>query len=111
MPGSQKLIVHDEARELLRMVVPIADGIRFGDLANQMQRSAISVISNIAEGKGSGTDKNYAKFIRIARASVNELEAQLEIAADLGNNSAAAILLANRIGRRLTALLRYLTPD
>ena len=48
-------------------------------LVDQMRRSAISVISNIAEGYGRGTDKDLTHFLYVARGSANELSAQIEL--------------------------------
>ena len=48
-------------------------------LVDQMRRSAISVISNIAEGYGRGTDKDLTHFLYMARGSANELSAQIEL--------------------------------
>jgi four helix bundle protein len=52
-------------------------------LSQQMRRAAVSVPSNIAEGKGHRTDKGFANFLFHARGSLLELETQLEIARDL----------------------------
>ena len=52
-------------------------------LTSQMQRSAISIPSNIAEGKHRGTRKDFTQFLRIAFASGAELETQIEIAKQL----------------------------
>lgn len=49
-------------------------------LASQMKRSAISIPSNIAEGRYRGTRNDYARFLRISFASGAELETQIEIA-------------------------------
>lgn len=53
-------------------------------LSNQIQRSAISIPSNIAEGWARGTSKEYSRFIDISRGSLAELETQLFIAKELG---------------------------
>jgi len=49
-------------------------------LADQMQRAAVSIGSNIAEGQERGSTLEFIRFLRIARASTGELETQLIIA-------------------------------
>ena len=52
-------------------------------LTSQMRRSAISIPSNIAEGKLRGHDKELRQFLFIAFGSGGELETQIEIAKSL----------------------------
>lgn len=52
-------------------------------LLNQIRRSAISVLSNIAEGFESGSDAKFANYLRIAKGSSGECRAQLYLAYDL----------------------------
>ena len=49
-------------------------------LASQMQRAAVSIPSNIAEGHTRGYTKEYVHHLSMARASLAELQTQLEIA-------------------------------
>lgn len=53
-------------------------------LTSQIRRSAISVPSNIAEGSQRGTNKEFARFILIAKGSLAELQTQLIISTKLG---------------------------
>lgn len=53
-------------------------------LCDQMTRAAISIASNIAEGDERITNKESLRFIVIARASLAELETQVEIAHEIG---------------------------
>lgn len=55
---------------------------KFG-LAGQMQRCAVSIPSNIAEGNKRATAKDYVQFLRIAKGSAAELETQLILARDI----------------------------
>ena len=48
-------------------------------LSDQMRRAAISIPSNIAEGHGRQTSKEFKQFLSISKGSVCELETQLEI--------------------------------
>jgi four helix bundle protein len=52
-------------------------------LTSQLRRSAVSVPSNIAEGYGRGARSEYARFLKISRGSLNELETQLIISEQL----------------------------
>ena len=53
-------------------------------LADQIKRSAVSIPSNIAEGSGRNTTKEYIQFVYIALGSASELETQLIIGQNLG---------------------------
>jgi four helix bundle protein len=84
-------------------------------LAQQMRRAAVSVASNIAEGKGRRHDKEFRQFLFHARGSLLELETQLEIATKLeyltGKESSAVLALATQVGRSLAGLVNSLaTP-
>jgi four helix bundle protein len=64
-------------------------------LTSQMRRSAVSVPSNIAEGKGRFSRKELLQFLFYARGSLLELQTQITIARELG-------YLAAEEGTRLT---------
>ncbi len=66
-------------------------------LSSQMRRAAVSVPSNIAEGKGHRSDKEFLHFLFHARGSLLELQTQLLIAEELQ-------YLSREDGRRLSAM-------
>ena len=74
----------------------------------------MSVPMNIAEGAGRSTPPEFARFLSIAAGSLNELEYQLELAADLGFGSAdlGTDLRAEvaEIRAMVTALRRKVNP-
>jgi four helix bundle protein len=53
-------------------------------LSSQIQRAAVSVPSNIAEGHERQSTRSYVYHLNVARGSIAELETQIEIAARLG---------------------------
>ena len=52
---------------------------RFG-LTSQMRRASVSISSNIAEGSGRSSNKDFVRFVEIAYGSVMEVVSQLQIA-------------------------------
>jgi four helix bundle protein len=81
-------------------------------LAQQMRRAAVSIASNIAEGKGRRHDKEFRQFLFHARGSLLELETQLAIATKLeyltGKDSNEVQALATQVGRSLAGLVNSL---
>ena len=77
------LIVWQRAIDLVTEVYKVTDTFpmaeRYG-LVSQMRRCAVSIPSNIAEGRRRGTRKDFRQFLLIAYGSGAELETQLEIA-------------------------------
>ena len=83
MFGFEKLDVWqksvDLADEVYRLTRNFPDYEKFG-LASQMRRAAVSISSNIAEGSGRESKKDFARFLQIAYGSVMEVVSQLHIA-------------------------------
>jgi len=78
-------------------------------LTSQMRRSAVSVPSNIAEGKGRRSRRELVQFLFHARGSLLELRTQITIAQELGFLSQAdgesLTQLACEVGRLLNGLI------
>ena len=78
-------------------------------LTIQMRRAAVSIPSNIAEGKGRGTKRDFCHFLMQARGSLYELETQIELALDLNylSRAKASDLLkdCDEVGRILNGLI------
>src|SRR5450759_4285393 len=83
-------------------------------LASQMRRAAVSVPSNIAEGKGHRSDPEFVRFLFHARGSLLELQTQLVLARRLAYLSAEkADELCRKgdgIARGLNALINRFRP-
>lgn len=82
-------------------------------LTSQMQRAAVSIPSNIAEGKERQSDRDFARFITIALGSLAELETQFLISQRLGYldepTLQAITAQADEIGKMLRSLYRTLS--
>ena len=83
----RSLIVWQKSMELVKTVYKITNTFPqeelFG-LTSQIKRSVISIPSNIAEGKGRQTNKEFVQFLYIALGSLYELQTQMELAYELG---------------------------
>lgn len=82
MTTYKDLIVWQKSLKLVLSVYTLAGGFPKDELyglTSQMRRAAVSMPSNIAEGRRRGTDKEFRRFLAIAYASGAELETQIEI--------------------------------
>ncbi len=84
-------------------------------LTVQLRRAAVSVPSNIAEGKGRSTQKELAQFLCHSRGSLFEIETQINIARRLGYIDVAQADAIRektaRVGQLLNGLLRSIRPN
>jgi four helix bundle protein len=117
LKSHRELIAWQKAMLLVELVIPIARsiGTRPAGLAAQMEKAAMSVPMNIAEGYGRSSRAEYLHFLAIAAGSLRELETQLFIAqrSSLANHEKVtrALELADETGRVLHGLRKSLTPE
>jgi four helix bundle protein len=102
---------HALALEVYRLTGAFPAEERYG-LAAQLRRAVVSIASNIVEGSGRQSDGDMGRFLQMARGSLWELQAQLQLARDLGYvPGAVEARLAtevDEVGRMLVGLLGYL---
>jgi four helix bundle protein len=106
----EEMRVWNEAVEMAKAVYALQ--VRDKNLRDQVRRAAASVAANIAEGAGAGSDAEFARFVRYARRSCDEIRAHLRLASALGLIREAAVILAaaERTGKMLTRLIQALAP-
>ena len=83
----EDLIAWQKARELTREVYRVTRQGWFSKdygLSGQIQRAAVSIMSNIAEGFERGNPREFHQFLSVAKASCAEVRSQLYVALDVG---------------------------
>ena len=118
MSDYKDLIVWQKSMDLVEEIYILTSNFPEGEkfsLSNQMRRAAISVPSNIAEGNGRCSNKDYVHFLSIARGSKAELETQLNISLRLkyltSDQTEKAFILCEEIGRKLNSLITKLKTN
>ncbi|HEX9882344.1 MAG TPA: four helix bundle protein [Desulfobaccales bacterium] len=109
------LVVWNKAMQLVTEIYRVSQNFPkeelFG-LMSQIRRAAVSVPSNIAEGHGKLSRKEYQHFLGHARGSLAEVETQMTIAQNLGYLNAEVVSrildLSAEVGRILNGLLASL---
>jgi four helix bundle protein len=87
MHNFKELKVWQNARKIVKEIYldtkDFPSDEKFG-LISQMRRSAVSIPSNIAEGSGRNTDKDFKYFLNVALGSAYELQTLLFLSQDVG---------------------------
>ncbi len=118
MSGSYRdLVAWQKAMELVytiyRLTQRFPDNEKYG-LVSQLRRAAVSIPSNIAEGKGRRSDLDMCRFFNTSRGSLHEVETQLLIAAHLGfvqrQQADDALAQVSELARILNGLIASFTP-
>ena len=111
------LLVWQKAIELAVLIYRLSEGFPRAEvygLTSQIRRAGVSVPSNIAEGYGRGSRKEYLQFLFVAQGSLKELETQTILSQRLDYATAAQadrILSESEVvGKMLGSLIRSLKP-
>ena len=111
------LVVWQKSMDLVVLVYKIVQELPKSEqyaLSDQIRRAAVSIPSNIAEGKSRNSIKEYKHFIGIAKGSVAELETQLLICERIGYFNKEEISntlgLLDEVSKMLTKLNNALAP-
>ncbi|MEO8035575.1 MAG: four helix bundle protein [Acidobacteriota bacterium] len=112
MKSYRDLIAWQKAMTLAELVYDITSSFpgdeRFG-MVSQLRRCAVSIASNLAEGQGRLTTRDWQHFLAQARGPTYELQTQLELALRLRitdkEKIEAGVNVADEVGRIINALL------
>ena len=111
------LLVWQKALDLTLLIYRFSEGFprtEIYGLTSQVRRAGVSVPSNIAEGYGRGSRKEYLQFLCVAQGSLKELETQAILAQRLNYATAAqadrVLSESEVVGKMLGGLIRSLRP-
>ncbi len=114
----KELIIWQKSMELVRIIYSLTDQFPKNELyglVSQMQRAAVAIPSNIAEGYLRGHRKEYAQFLSISLGSAAELETQLLISESLPKfkpmDFSKAESLVNEIMKMLYVMVNKVKGD
>lgn len=103
---------HEFVKEIYRITERFPTSEQYG-LTAQLRRAAVSIPTNICEGKGHGNDRELRRYLAIARGSLAEITYLTYLAYDLGlmtdEDYANLKESMNVIGRMSAGLHRYLS--
>ncbi len=110
--GFENLRVWQQSRVFVNSIYDIMEEIKDYGFRDQIQRAAVSIMNNIAEGAESGSDAKYVNFLQISRGSCSEVRSMLYLCLDrkiidqdtFENLKSESILISNHIYRLIESL-------
>lgn len=113
MAGHRDVIAWQKAMDLAVACYPLTQQLRSAhqwDLSSQLLRASVSVPSNIAEGHGRGTPKDFAHFLDFSMGSLREVETLVVLTDRVGlatrTLSSELLRQSDEVGRVLYGLRR-----
>ena len=114
----EELEVWQAAKEVVVLVYRLtkqAPAARDFGFKDQIQRAAVSIMSNIAEGFERGGNREFIQFLYIAKGSAAEVRSLLHVASELGYITADEHTASSRkitsVSRQLGGFIGYLERD
>lgn len=111
----EEILAWQKAREMAKQIYLVSASSKFDKdfgLKDQIRRSSVSVMANIAEGYERRGDKEFVRFLNIAKGSLAEVKSHLFVSFDVGyikeETLKGLILVIDEIGKMISGLINYL---
>jgi len=111
----EDILAWQKSRQSTKLIYEITSDGNFArdfGLRDQIRRSGVSIMANIAEGFGRRSDKEFSNFLNIAHGSIAETQSHLYIALNLNylnqDNFDKIYLLLDEISRMVMSLTQHL---
>ena len=105
----EDLLCWQKSRELAKKVYGAMKYCNDYGFRDQIQRAAVSVVSNIAEGFERGTKPEFINYLYIAKGSAGEVRAQLYVALDIGYVNMETFKDLNGLAQECSKLIQSFT--
>ena len=110
----ETLRVWQQSRNFVNAIYDIMESVRDYGFRDQIQRAAVSIMNNIAEGSESGSDAKYVYFLQISRGSCSEVRSMLYLCLDrkiidqltFDHLKTEAISISNQIYRLIESITK-----
>lgn len=102
----EDLVCWQKSRQLTREVYKVMKPCSDYGFKDQIQRAAVSILSNIAEGFERGTKSEFLNYLYIAKGSAGEVRAQLYVALDAGYLNIETFKYLNGLAQDCSRLLQ-----
>ena len=115
MRNFESLRVWQNSRLFVNSIYDLMADNRDWGFRDQIQRAAVSIMNNIAEGYESGSDAKYSNFLNIARGSCSEVRSMLYLSLDRKKKTKeqfdSLLSQAQQISPQLFKLVEYLNKQ
>lgn len=114
MESYRELIVWQKAMDLVEEVYRLVKLLPREEtyaLSDQMRRAAVSIPSNIAEGHGRNSEREFLRFLSIAQGSRAELDTQIEICIRLKYVDMEQVVTAQKLSNEVGKMLRKMMQN
>jgi len=110
----EELRVWQQVRAFVNSVYDVMEGVKDYGFRDQIQRAAVSIMNNIAEGVESGSDAKYVNFLQISRGSCSEVRSMLYLCVDrkminqnqFSDLKSEALSISNQLYRLIESILK-----
>ena len=107
-----EIIAWQKAQDLAVLIYKDFKNLKDFGFRDQILRAVVSISNNIAEGFDRGTDREFVRFLYIAKGSCSEVKSMLVLSSRIGylekNKAVGYIGNANEISRIIQGLIRVL---
>lgn len=110
MSNFEDLKIWTNSRTIVNQIYRMMENHKDFGFRDQIQRAAVSIMNNITEGKESGSDKIFIRYLVIAKGSCAEVKSMLYLCEDLGIcNTEEADKLRELIENQIHAIQKFIS--